>query len=319
VEQEAAVREACKKWGEDLTSLDGAFFLHMEVARTMWGPLLIGFIDWIWATIRHDEVPLFLLRDAGPMLYLTQQPLWQHDRSTRGVWLSRKLLGVQDIWTGQYTGKPDLGKLKRYLGQSGLDRPNVVLVDTGKYGSLLKRLEQSPFDWTPQSRFLVSGNPHVPGWLNHLDVPVELRNLVLDSIELFFVKRYRSVEDLDPSTLRQRMPRPLQVRSGRISQELYAANGLGLELAERRRPIRHRKEILDCESDQGFRGIERVLGEIETAAIKAADRWTGVIPAALPVSQDPTTFMLGWPTRLVGINPQHLLPGGYRSNRRTVS
>jgi hypothetical protein len=321
------VREATRTPNDEpLSEVKGAFYLYETAIRDVWGPLLIGFLDWVFSTLEPDQVPVFLLRDAGAMFYLAQQPGNRpFGRAAEKLYLSRPLLGVRDEWTGSYdwTGNPQ--HVYQYLGRHGFENGHtrqLVLVDTGAYGSLIKRLAEPPFGIQVQARFLFSHNPYIPGWLNTLGVPEQLGEIMMDSIEFLFPQKYQKPVALEKRSLTgERVPKPILARASSYSCYLYEATGRALENAQRPKAYRG-GPVTNCETDEGFRAVENLIGRIAKLQWRAqmTGQWTGILDRATPASQKRQEFLDSYPAALQGLNPRHLLPAHYlgRENRRVV-
>lgn len=319
------VREATRTpIDEPLSDFKGAFYLYERLIQETWGPLLLGFLDWVFSTLEPDQVPVFLLRDAGCMFYLAQQPgNWPFGRAAAKLYLSRPLLGIEDEWTGAYRWTGDANRVFQYLGYHGFENGHtrqLVLVDTGAYGSLLKRLSQPPFNIKVQARFLYSHNPHIPGWLNYLGVPDPLAETMMDSIEFLFPQKYKKPTALEKKSLRgDRVPKPVLELAGSQSCHLYEATGRALENAQRPR-MHQGGPVANCETEEGFRAVENLIGRLARLQRRAqlTSEWTGILPRSTPPSQKAREFLDSYPEELQGLNPAHLLPGGYKSNRPVI-
>jgi hypothetical protein len=296
-----------------LSDLKGAAYLMHRAVRFTWGPLLIGFLDWVWSTLEPGQVAVFLQRDAGaPYLLSTMAGNRPFGQPTSKLYLSRRLLGIRDQWSGPYRwGRHRRKKLLQYLRAAGFVPTNadrLVLVDTGTYGSLVSRLAEEPFGLNLQARFMFSKNRYIPGWLNTLGIPAELAELIMDSVEFGFPQKYRPPTVIVRETLTgKHVPKPELHLNGPVSCYLYEATGRAL--AQAQRPLYRGTPVGNCQSTEGQRAVRRLIEQIATLHQQAVvtGAWTGVLHCAAPLSQDQASFERDFPPALRGVNPRSLL------------
>lgn len=303
---------------EPLTDIKGAYYLHWQMAQYIWGPLLYAFVDWMWTTIEHTEVPVFLLRDAGPAYYVMKLGAAPFGRGGSRVPVSRRMLGVKDRWTGEYRWWVTPNAAQAYLVQHHVLNHRAVLIDTGAYGSVIQRLFEA-FGHTAQARFIFSYNPWIPGWLNYIDVPTDFGEVIMDSLEFCTPKTIKSVSRLKRADSSNSIWKITERPTSVISRYLYGANGFGLRQAVRPQ-LPKGPTITDCETGEGMQAVELLLKKIHARHVEArlTGRWTGVLGTPTPKSQDQPRFMAEYPRELTDVNPIHLLPGHYPADRRKI-
>ncbi|MFH1426437.1 MAG: hypothetical protein ABIG66_03295 [Candidatus Kerfeldbacteria bacterium] len=272
----------------------------------------------MWTTIEPDQVPVFQLRDAGPAYYMMKLGAAPFGRGGSRVPVSRRMLGVQDKWTGEYRWAVKQDAARAYLVQQNMLDARAVLIDTGAYGSVIKRLCEA-FDHQAQARFLFSYNPWIPGWLNVIGVPNGFGEVIMDSLEFCTPKTYKAVSSLEMADPQSRIWQIRERTTSRISRYLYEANGYGLRQAVRPQ-LPKGPPVTSCETDEGIQAVDLLLKQILDMHEEArkTGRWTGVLGHSTPKSQDLARFLADYPREMTGVNPAHLLPGHYPENRRVV-
>lgn len=316
---------------EPLSEVKAAFWLYERAVRQVWGPFLLGFLDWVWSTLEPGQIAVFLKRDIGAAYYLAtrDRPMGQ---DVREIYLSRDMMALYDEWTHVKSQiAPD--RAHWYLNHNKINRDfadKIVVIDTGTWGSILARLYDKAFGKLRiQARFINSQNPYIPGYLNYHGVPARNARLIMDSLELIFPQRYGPVTKLQAGGV----PMPYLVRNGQTSQYLYDATSHALNICKRPRlqskanmPVWEGTPVANCESDEGFEALQLLLHDIHSRQQRmlSGTAWRGVLHRSTPPSQrvNPDTGLVdlieNYPEGLRDVNPAHLLPGGYGPDRRTV-
>lgn len=136
--------------------------------------LVIAFVKWAMDTGERQRASdlVFLARDAIPFYVVARQ------LKARGVACGRlSLLALNrtmmprspqdEAFPGDLRGTD----VERFLAAAFAARRRLLLVDTGLYGTLIKPILGSPALPDPSVVFLASKNPHIAGYLNHVDPP----------------------------------------------------------------------------------------------------------------------------------------------------
>lgn len=294
VEYVETLRRAC---GD---SLGTAQELYMNLARDLWGPLGLAFLDWVVSTVPNDAVLVFALRDAGWLYKLAEtHPELSHHRRF-ALHLNRPLLNIRDD-DGRLVGNTDEYTRRKYLAPI-LDpkiQERIVIIDTGCWG----RVQQ--FLWNAyrlkyQARFFFSHNAFIPSWMEVMGVRPDIAEVLCDSLETALPNQYRRVEELKQQ---REGAVPVMVFQGHIQRYLYEGTSLGLTEAER--------------PEDAYDLIRSAVGKHIHS--REEGQWTGVLPQNVPTWIGGVKFLEQYPPELRAVNPPHLLPGSLNPRRRKVN
>lgn len=272
--------------------------VHRKLGREVYGPLIVGFVQWAEHTLTSRGVsggPVhFALRDAWPF-YTAAHVLWDGSSQYHavGTYINRPLLGVEDEIAPEHAEVN--GFVKEYLGSGGFSdtgRP-VALIDSGAWGTVTRKLKELYVPHTPfHPLFWYSHNPAIRGFVNelleHVGLPPEFGEVINDSLECVFPQSYRRpvrFNETDGSrVLTLEKSDPLSVAWGQAALE-------GVSEAAHQ----YKSGI----SDHDVIAAVKNLYELHVSA-RADGQWTGVLPAHTPTWSQGDAFLAAW--------PDHLLP-----------
>jgi hypothetical protein len=275
--------------------------LHEDLARDLWGPLGLAFLNWVQSTVPDDAILVFALRDAGWLYKLAEtHPHLSHHRRF-ALHLNRPLLNIRDD-NGRLLGNVDEHARRKYLAPilNPRDQERIVIVDTGCWGRVQQFLWKE-YKLKYQARFLFSHNAFIPSWMDVMGVPESIAEILCDSLEATLPNQFYRVNVL------QRVRDgyvPEQIPLGHIHRFLYEGTSLGLSVAE--------------QPEDPYDLIRAAVGR-HYRAKGAAMTWTGVLPTNIPTWTGGAEFLANYPAELRAVNPPNLLPGGLNPRRRKVN
>ena len=268
--------------------------LHEYVGETLYGPLIVGYVNWVEAMcedINHTGPVFFALRDAAP-LQIAASVLWQNkDIYPVDVYANRPMLNIEDEIDPQWAKAN--GNVVKYLGMLGLAQmKNVVWADTGAWGTVVKALKVGILnnaDFYPL--FLYSHNPYIPGYLNGLlakcGIEDSFGEVLNDSVECVFPQPH--IRPLDVVQVNGSWQVQLET-SSYLSQLWGQAALLGVQ-----------KAAVGALLEQPSEGEQSALLQLKALSSKAKStgQWTGVLPTNTPTWSKGQEFLDDWPEDLL--------------------
>ena len=268
--------------------------LHEYVGETLYGPLIVGYVNWVEAmcgNMDHTGPVFFALRDAAP-LQVAAKVLWQgKDIYPVDVYANRPMLNIEDEIDPQWA-KANSNVVK-YLGMLGLAQmKNVVWADTGAWGTVVKALKVGILhhaDFYPL--FLYSHNPYIPGYLNGLlakcGIEDSFGEVLNDSVECVFPQPH--IRPLDVVQANGSWQVQLET-SGYLSQKWGQAALSGVQ-----------KAAVRVLSGQPIEDEQSALLQLKALSSKAKStgQWTGVLPTNTPTWSKGQEFLDDWPEDLL--------------------
>lgn len=271
--------------------------VHKTLGREVYGPLIVGFLEWVEHELSEKNVPPgpvhFALRDAWPF-YAAAHVLWDgsHVYYPVGTYLNRPLLGIEDEIAPELTHTD--GFVAEYLKKNNMSDAGkpVALVDSGAWGTVIRALKETYLPGTPLfPLFWYSHNPHIKGFINGLlaevSLPPEFGEVLNDSMECVFPQGYRRPVAFETSgttrTLSLIKSDALSVAWGQAALEgvIEAAHAY-------KNGISH-EDVL--------RGIHKAYRLSQQS--KLSGEWTGVLSTHTPTWSKGDEFLASWPTHLL--------------------
>lgn len=267
--------------------------VHKALGKDMYGPVIVGFLQWAERKLRQQGVkegPVhFALRDAWPF-YTAAHVLWDGSSSYHpvGTYINRPLLSIEDEIAPEKANVN--GFVAEYLGKSGIadvGKP-VALIDSGAWGTVVRSIKETYLPHTPfYPMFWYSHNPHVAGFINEVIVeaglPSEFGEVLNDSLECVFPQQYK---------------RPISFVSDGSSRTLSLEHSDALSVAWGEAALEGVAEA--ARSHKGGIGQDEVVGAVQklyalSQQAQATGEWTGVLPTHTPTWSKGETFLARWP------------------------
>lgn len=271
--------------------------VHKALGRDVYGPVIIGFLQWAEQKL-HDngvkEGPVhFALRDAWPF-YTAAHVMWDGSSSYHpvGTYINRPLLSIEDEIAPE--NAQINGFVADYLGKSGIvdaGKP-VALIDSGAWGTVVRSIKETYLPHTPfYPLFLYSHNPHVPGFINAMllesGLPAEFGEVINDSLECVFPQQYKRpiifITDGSSRTLSLEPSDALSVAWGEAALE-----GVAEAARSHKGGISHDEVVSAVKKLYTLSQYANTTGE-----------WTGVLPTHTPTWSKGEEFLAQWPDRLL--------------------
>jgi hypothetical protein len=270
--------------------------LHFKVGKELYGPLLVGFSQWVAEKIsetRHSGPVFFVLRDAAP-LKTASDVMWNgKDIFPVGVYANRPLFGIEDEISPEWSNVN--GNLVEYLKSLGLaDSKKVVWVDSGAWGTVPKVLKENMLQHSKfYPLFWYSHNPGIPGYLNGLisisgDDP-KFGEILNDSLECVFPQPYK--RPLDIFQIKNGWQIDLK-SSGLLSMKWGQAALLGVQQCAQEKFV---SGGVDAKEELSIFGNLVKLSQFA----KENNVWTGVLPTNTPTWSKGNEFLAAWDLNLL--------------------
>jgi len=276
--------------------IDKGVELHFKVGKDLYGPLLVGFSQWVAkkiGEIGHTGPVFFVLRDAAP-LKAAADVMWNgRDTYPVAVYANRPLLGIEDEISPEWSNVN--GNLVAYLKSLGLaDSKKIVWVDSGAWGTVPKVLKEHMLQHSEfHPLFWYSHNPYIPGFLNELisvsGIDPKFGEILNDSLECVFPQPFKRPLDISkwkygwqvgfkPSGL-------LSYKWGQAAlsgvhfcaEEKFLSGGIGVE--------------------EGIVNLHQLVKLSQFA--KENNVWTGILPTNTPTWSKGEEFLANWNPNLL--------------------
>ncbi len=272
--------------------------LHHFIGKELYGPLLIGYVQWIEsfaALYDYRGNVYFALRDASPLLAAAEvrwgPEFWWGSRiwTPVPVYANRPLLGIEDEIAPECSIAD--GQVRTYLENKGMVGKGKMIVwaDTGAWGTVVKALKQTVckdnYLWP---LFWYSHNPHIPGYLNQrlqqMGVSEKYGEILNDSLECVFPQVY-----LRPLAVNADHSDVVLIPGPYLSQQWGAAALSGVTQAA----LIHKHLTVVVQ----LQALEKLI-ELSAKA-KETGTWTGVLSTNTPTWSHGDDFLANWPEGLL--------------------
>lgn len=271
--------------------------VHRQLGRDVYGPLIVGFIEWAEQTLKEKGIasgPVhFALRDAWPF-YTAAHVLWDGTAPYHavGTYINRPLLGIEDELAPEKTAAT--GFVEAYLASSGFTDTGkpIALIDSGAWGTVVRSIKERHVAHTPfYPLFWYSHNPAIPGFINHVletaSIPSDFGEVINDSLECVFPQSYRRPVSFDEAGgkrfLTLEKADALSIAWGQAALE-------GVEEAAHR----YKSGIA---SEDVLESIRRLYALHKKT--QETGEWTGVLPTHTPTWSKGADFIAAWPKDLL--------------------
>lgn len=271
--------------------------LHKTLGREIYGPIIIGFIQWAEQRI-HDQGVLhgpvhFALRDSWPF-YTAAHVLWDGSGSYHalGTYINRPLLGIEDEIAPEHAKVN--GYLQEYLESGGfIDHGHpITLIDSGAWGTVVRSIKEQFLPNTPfYPLFWYSHNPSIPGFINEVlsdtSLPEEFGEVINDSLECVFPQAYK---------------RPVRFDGTNANRFLTLEQSDALSVAWGQAALQGVAEAAHhYKTGISKTDVEHAIRRLYDLHLKAkqTNEWTGVLPTHTPTWTKGDEFLAAWPKNLL--------------------
>lgn len=167
--------------------------LYKKTAE-LWTPIIIHFTKWIKENSNGKPIK-FAMRDAEVFAIIYNLMYENGDKQKledSKIWINRNVCGIKSEDKNQKCYKTEL--MKAYIEQEHLNK-DFIFVDAGCWGTIIKDLyTQNKLNFHGQPLFFFSHNPFIESFLSDSGVSEEFGEILNDSLECFFPKKFCSIE-----------------------------------------------------------------------------------------------------------------------------